>query len=89
MQTLTRQAALANGPPVGSTPIDWNLTPSKWLDRVAENNFSWFCGSRIILDCHYRALSICFVSLMPEDPTDWPPAFGKMAESYTIRKFWG
>lgn len=90
LQTSTRQKALTQGPTPGlSTPIEWTITPTQWAKRVFENMITWFVGSRITLDLHYRAVSIIFNSFMLESPNYWPPAFSRMADAYTIRKFWG
>lgn len=50
---------------------------------------SSFFVTRLALDLIHRALSIVFVVLHLSAPQDWPPLFGSMWDSYTLRMFWG
>ncbi|KAA1478062.1 hypothetical protein DENSPDRAFT_875553 [Dentipellis sp. KUC8613] len=42
-----------------------------------------------ILNLQYNVCSVVAVLVGYSDPADWPDLFGKWADAYTIRKFWG
>ncbi|KAF3391498.1 Acetyltransferase pyr8 [Penicillium rolfsii] len=91
LQTITRQQALegGGGGSSGFTHIDWFVPLEEWVERGLTNLVTWFVVSRIVIDIHYRFVSILFVGLGLDNPVNWPPAFGRMKDAYTIRKFWG
>jgi hypothetical protein len=91
LQTVARQQAFegGGGGTSGFTRIDWFVSPEKWIERGLANLVTWFVTSRILIDANYRFVSILFVGLGSDTPEKWPPAFGRMKDVYTIRKFWG
>ena len=60
------------------------LSPQTVTQMVAS-----FLVTHLALDLVYRSVSLVFVTLWLTDPTDWPPMFGSMWDSYTLRLFWG
>lgn len=91
MQAAARQQAFerAGGARSGFTRLDMFVSPEKWVERCLTNLVTWFVTSRIVIDANYRFVSIVFVGLGLDNPENWPPAFGRMVDVYTIRKFWG
>jgi hypothetical protein len=91
VQAAARQQAFepAAGSESGFTRINWYISPEKWVERGLTNLITWFVLTRILIDAHYRFLSILFVGLGFDTPDNWPPAFGRMKDVYTVRKFWG
>jgi hypothetical protein len=91
LQVAARQKALQDGGGGfdGFTRIDWFISPEKWVQRGLTNLMTWFVGTRILIDANYRFASIIFVGLGWDGPENWPPAFGRMRDVYTVRKFWG
>lgn len=92
LQTVARQQAFeggGGGSASGFTRIDWFVSPEKWLERGLTNLITWFVTSRIVIDVNYRFVSIVFVGAGLDTPENWPPAFGRMRDVYTIRNFWG
>jgi hypothetical protein len=94
LQTVARQQAFEGGGggssgSSGFTHIDWFVSPEKWIERGLTNLITWFVTSRILIDANYRFVSILFVGAGLDSPQNWPPAFGRMKDVYTIRKFWG
>lgn len=88
-QHLARQRALEQDPQAGFSHIEWVLPVEAWIERVITNLVTGIVLSRILIDAHYRIMSIVFVGLGLDSPSNWPPAFGRMADSYTIRDFYG
>jgi hypothetical protein len=87
VQTVTIQ----NLPPQ-NTPLlnsGWNSSLHRWVERGTTHLAIWFIVNRLIGDSVYRLLSIIFVGVGVDSPSDWPPAFGRMSDSYTLRNFWG
>lgn len=72
-----------------SPHVEWNVPASQWLERAGTHLAIWFVVNRIIGDSAYRLLSILFVGAGIDSPLDWPPLFGRMADVYTLRNFWG
>jgi hypothetical protein len=68
---------------------EWNVSLDKWAERIITHCITWILVSRLIIDSRYRVISIIAVGLGLDSPRNWPPAFGTMADVYTIRKFWG
>ncbi|CEJ57804.1 hypothetical protein PMG11_06483 [Penicillium brasilianum] len=91
LQTVAREQALRDGGGGfrGFTRIDWFISPEEWLQRGLTNLITWFVATRILIDANYRFASIIFVGLGWDGPENWPPAFGRMKDVYTVRKFWG
>ncbi|KAJ5765059.1 hypothetical protein N7520_004618 [Penicillium odoratum] len=76
-------------PDVRFTDLEWNVSLDMWIERFATNIISWYLFARICIDSRYRLASIVVVGLKLRSPQDWPPLFGRMADGYTLRKFWG
>ncbi|KAJ5816720.1 hypothetical protein N7447_008953 [Penicillium robsamsonii] len=72
-----------------SSQIEWIVPVGQWAERIATHLSIWFVVNRLISDLAYRVLSIFFVGIGLDSPTDWPPAFGSMADAFTLRNFWG
>jgi hypothetical protein len=69
--------------------IDWIVPAGQWAERIATHLSIWFLVNRLITDLAYRILSIVFVGIVQDSPSDWPPAFGRMTDLVTLRDFWG
>ncbi len=91
MQEAARQQAFLSerGAEASFTRLDMFVSPEKWAERGIVNLITWFITTRILIDASYRFVSIVFVGLGLDTPENWPPAFGRMKDVYTIRKFWG
>ncbi|KAJ5636115.1 uncharacterized protein N7484_009428 [Penicillium longicatenatum] len=72
-----------------SWEIHWNVSCRQWGERAGTHLAIWFVVNRLIGDSAYRLLSIVSVGLGNDSPSDWPPAWGRMKEAYTLRNFWG
>lgn len=72
-----------------SSSVEWNVPVDQWIERVATHLAIWFVVNRLISDFAYRVLSIVFVGFGIDPPSEWPPAFGRMKDAYTLRHFWG
>jgi hypothetical protein len=72
-----------------SIQIDWVVPVGQWAERIATHLSIWFLVNRLISDLAYRTLSIIFVGIVQDSPSDWPPAFGSMTGLITLRDFWG
>jgi hypothetical protein len=90
VQTISRQQAIERDLS-GSllTTIDWTVPLGQWAERIATHLSIWLLVNRLISDLAYRTLSIIFVGLVQDSPSDWPPAFGRMTDLITLRNFWG
>ncbi|KAJ5619896.1 hypothetical protein N7510_003880 [Penicillium lagena] len=71
------------------TEPKWNVSLNEWIKRCLTHSISWFLITRIFIDSRYRLVSIVTVGLGMSSPPDWPPVFGRMADAYTLRQFWG
>ncbi|KAI0117635.1 hypothetical protein F4776DRAFT_635904 [Hypoxylon sp. NC0597] len=50
----------------------------------------WIWDSYVCLTLGHDFFAILFVLVLRWDlPTEWPPLFGSLADSYSIRRFWG
>lgn len=50
----------------------------------------WAWGAYAMVDGAHSALSVVFVSILRVDqPNQWPPIFGSMRDTQSLRKFWG
>ncbi|KAJ5210464.1 hypothetical protein N7491_010270 [Penicillium cf. griseofulvum] len=72
-----------------SLEVEWIVPAGQWAERIATHLSIWFVVNRLISDLAYRVLSIFFVGIGLDSPADWPPAFGSMADVFTLRNFWG
>lgn len=92
LQTAARlRASPQNGATsdITFTHLEYRVPVEKWIERVLTNLINWFVLSRIIIDANYRFMSIMFVGFGGDSPNNWPPLFGRMADAYTVRNFWG
>lgn len=95
LDLLQTAARLQASPQTGATSditfthVDYHVPLEKWIERMLKNLINWFLLSRIIIDANYRFLSIMFVGFGGDSPDNWPPLFGRMADAYTVRNFWG
>ncbi|KAJ5832818.1 hypothetical protein N7474_001129 [Penicillium riverlandense] len=88
IQFVGRQRA--SGPTaVVFTEPEWNVPLGEWIERCIMHSISWFLISRVFIDSRYRLVSIVTVGLGMNSPLDWPPLFGRIADAYTLRQFWG
>ncbi|KAJ5223363.1 hypothetical protein N7468_007905 [Penicillium chermesinum] len=69
--------------------FSWNHSTEKWIELIISNVIAWLLCARCLIDSHYRALSVLHVGILGDDVADWPPLFGTMLDSYTLRNFWG
>ncbi|KAJ5128592.1 hypothetical protein N7448_002309 [Penicillium atrosanguineum] len=69
--------------------VQWDLSVEQWIERIISNLVAGFVVSRILIDFHHRAFSIIIVGLRLDSPSNCPPLFGKAANAYTLRGFWG
>jgi hypothetical protein len=72
-----------------SSEIEWIVPLGQWVERIITHLSIWFVVNRLISDLAYRVLSIFFVGIGLDLPSDWPPAFGTMTDAFTLRNFWG
>lgn len=90
LQSLARQrGAVQDGRQAGFKHIDWFIPLDRWVERGLENLLTWFVVTRLLIDAHYRLASVVFVGSSLDVPSNWPPAFGRMRDAFTIRNFWG
>lgn len=90
IDTVGRQQVEKKGRPSGEfSPLVWSVSAEKWIERAITNIITWFIVARLILDYQYRFRSILCVGLGLDSPANCPPAFGSMADAYTIRNYWG
>lgn len=65
------------------------LTARILLLRAAMS-VSWVWANFAALETYHAVLSVLFVAVLRlDDPEDWPPLFGSLAEAWTVRRFWG
>ncbi|KAJ5183719.1 hypothetical protein N7492_001335 [Penicillium capsulatum] len=86
-QTLGRQ--LEEKPSTGFAPVQWRIPVDQFVERTVTNLFTGVVLSRILIDAHYRVMSVVHVGLGLDEPRDWPPAFGRIGDAYTLRRYWG
>ncbi|KAI2707625.1 hypothetical protein CBS147332_6683 [Penicillium roqueforti] len=90
VQTVSIQQARERGLyQPASLEVKWIVPVGQWAERIATHLSIWFIVNRLIGDLAYRVLSIFFVVIGLDSPADWPPAFGSMADAFTLRNFWG
>ncbi|CAG8081039.1 unnamed protein product [Penicillium nalgiovense] len=90
VQTVSLQQAAERGlQKPASLEIEWIVPLGQWAERIATHLSIWFVVNRLISDLAYRVLSIFFVGIGLDSSADWPPAFGRMADAFTLRNFWG
>ncbi|KAJ5247958.1 hypothetical protein N7524_011918 [Penicillium chrysogenum] len=89
VQTVSLQQAAERGlQEPASLEIEWIVPVGQWAERIVTHLSIWFVVNRLISDLAYRVLSIFFVGIGSDSPADWPPAFGRMADAFTLRNFW-
>lgn len=65
-----------------------NLTPDQWRGRVIVGVALCVTSARLAIDLWYRITSIIVMSLGFSTPEMWPPLYGSLFETYTIRGCW-
>ncbi|KAK2750563.1 hypothetical protein CKAH01_17938 [Colletotrichum kahawae] len=50
---------------------------------------SWIWSNFLILESYHALLSTTFVLPGIDNPADWPPLFGSIADAWTVQRFWG
>lgn len=83
-QTLDAQEERASDP----SGTQWDSPGQKLIATAIPNLIAWFIVTRLMLSFCYRISSVIFVSL-GDSPSNSPPLFGRMADVYTLRNFWG
>lgn len=73
----------------GFKDFDYNVPLEKWIEYLFMNLVVWLLVTRSLIDCSYRFASIVFVGFGLDEPVNWRPVFGHMADAYTLRNFWG
>lgn len=90
VQFVSLQQAIERGSPENVTyTVEWAAPVGQWAERIVTHLSIWLLVNRLIGDLVYRFLSITFVGIFQDSPSDWPPAFGRMVELVTLRAFWG
>jgi hypothetical protein len=89
VQTISQQQAMEKGPQESMESIEWIVPVGQWAERIGTHLSIWFIVNRLIGDLAYRVLSIIFVGTGLDSSSDWPPAWGRMSDAFTLRKFWG
>jgi hypothetical protein len=64
------------------------LTTKQWVGRVSGATLTWIAG-RIMIQWWHGTLSLLFVGSGLSRPEEWPPLFGSIWQSYSLRNFWG
>ncbi|GKZ38613.1 hypothetical protein AbraIFM66950_010922 [Aspergillus brasiliensis] len=59
------------------------------LARITVSFLFGFPGSMLFLDALYRIGSLISVAVGMATIASWPPEFGSLADTYTVRGFWG
>jgi hypothetical protein len=86
--TLAAREA-AKKPVPTSFEFEWFVSKDQWIERITSNLIGWFVVGRILIDFNARVCAILSVALGTDSPTDAPPTFGNMADSYSLRNYWG
>ncbi|KAK2774468.1 hypothetical protein CKAH01_03701 [Colletotrichum kahawae] len=51
---------------------------------------SWIWANFLVLEAYHFVFAIIFVVILRlDDPEDWPPLFGSIADAWTLQRFWG
>ena len=87
-QTLARQD-MREKPSAGLAPVRWDLPVDQFVERTVTNLFTGVVLSRVLIDAHFRVMSVVHVGLGLDTPSEWPPAFGRIGDAYTVRRYWG
>lgn len=58
------------------------------LNRVLATAAFWTTVS-LCLSLLYDVLALTQVTLFLSEPADWPPLFGRLADAWSVRQFWG
>lgn len=74
-------------------PAKQGLVPPityRGLSLRAVMSVQWIWGTYLVLSGAHDILAIVFVSVLLWDlPAQWPALFGSIAETYSMRRFWG
>lgn len=70
------------------TGSPYNLLSRQIVTRLATVLGYWFCTA-IVIDAFASTFNLFFFALHLEDVEVYRPNFGSVAESYTVRGFWG
>lgn len=87
-QALGRRE-LREKPSTGFAAVRWDLPLEQFVERTITNLVTGVVLSRILIDAHYRVMSVVHVGLGLGEAVDWPPAFGRIGDAYTLRRYWG
>ncbi|KAJ5770141.1 uncharacterized protein N7511_002192 [Penicillium nucicola] len=79
----------ASKPVPVSFEVEWFVPVDQWIERIISNLIAWFIVARILIDFNARVGGIVCVALGTDSPADSPPTFGNMADSYSLRNYWG
>ncbi|KAM7189680.1 hypothetical protein V8F33_009928 [Rhypophila sp. PSN 637] len=82
------------------TPRDFYMTKQTLLPQLPMTrrdlflrtymSFAWIWVTYFKLSVAHDILSILFVWILQWDqPSEWPPLFGSVADAYSLRRFWG
>jgi hypothetical protein len=67
-----------------------SATREQWQTRIFGSLFGHLLAGRVLIDVFsHRFISIITVALGIYSPADWPPAFGRMLDAYTLRHYMG
>ncbi|KIK56853.1 hypothetical protein GYMLUDRAFT_75913 [Collybiopsis luxurians FD-317 M1] len=50
---------------------------------------TWFTSGYAAISAQYYTVALVCVTCRFSEPGDWPPPFGSLASSYSVRNFWG
>jgi hypothetical protein len=65
------------------------VTGQEVLARLGIVLLAWGPVGNWFVDIDYRVTALVSVSLGISEPDEWPPLFGSIMETYTLRRFWG
>jgi len=85
--------------PPANVQTNYSLTKQHLLWRLSEVDseelllrIAGTLGFWVNMTCYisvmYSCLAVLFVGLGLDDPIDWPPVYGSLANAWTIRRFW-
>ncbi|KAL0937006.1 toxin biosynthesis protein [Colletotrichum truncatum] len=70
--------------------LEYNSVTGRQISLRAFMSLSWIWFNFMTLECYHAILAVFFVAVLRlDDPDDWPPLFGSLADAWTIRRFWG
>lgn len=83
------RAQLRASPSAGFAAVEWRVSVEELVERTVTNLVTGLVLSRILIDVHYRVMSVVHVGVGLDEAVDWRPAFGRIGEAYTLRRYWG